>query len=461
MTDGDVSRSQHGQRKPFPTRHANHGSASAAEAPASTLSASGPGLTVPVTPALGVDSNSAQQATDLLGKLALNAWLQGIEPNRNVPRPEGFFDKIVETLWDADARTSEDIAEIVDPREVIFDSPAQRGFFTKQVYPAAVRQFGGQLASCASQQNKGESLTESLLQQQLQLFEKLGGIGTKPGKHDANVTVELMAELEALGLGELADECVPNGEATEKLATRADKLSKKSKRCPFVFQSLAPFLPAHARDGKIEMESDNEDDSETLKTMQKVMGVRKSSAQLNLLQTMQALLRYVLAGTVTKQFSLSAGLTHFAIIMRVASKAASEGKRHHVGVIYDQLARERWANMAFQAGSQQFDINGAMSKYDDQLYQEAVRISDKPVTKAPVRPLAAEVVPPPPKGNGKGRFPGVCNFCNKQGHRKADCYQWKAFQRSQGEGAPEENDNSAGTEPPRKKFKAPWPQKQK
>ena len=390
-----------------------------------------------------------QYDPDFAAKLALQAWLQSADPPRHVPRPLEFFDKIVENLWEADVRAASDIASL-EVGDVCFASATARGFFKLVAHPAACAAWPQSVVSQSLALQEPAGATVELLQQmqaqQFKMFSQLGAKQVAP-----TVSVDLQKALEELGLDGLAHDTKPHGEAVDKLAARADKLTKKQKQCNFVAQSVAPFLPPHARNGTVEAESDDEQESETVKALAKLHGVKKTKPTLSFAQTLEALFRYVLAGAATKQFSLADGLNHFGVVLRVAGQA----KRHSAAVAYDQRVREKWANLAFQAGSGSFDLSHAMSKLDDQVYKDVVEsdgasgsYSQNPHQAPPTR----SSVPKQTGGQGVGKvgkFTGTCNHCGKVGHRKLECY---AFLKEQGRGA-ERLDPGAGGEPDNKRRK--------
>jgi len=396
----------------------------------------------------------AQFDPDFTAKLAVNAWLMSVDPPRQVPRPEGFFDQIVDSLWDADVRAASDIASL-EARDPLLASAAARGFFLRVAHPAARAQYplAGQvigateelsLQAGAFDSNRTVELLQQMQAQQFKMFSQLGQKPVVPA-----VSVDLQKALEELGLQGLPLDMKPNGEAVDKLAARAEKLTKKLKKCNYVSQSVAPFLPPHARDGAVEAESGDEDESETLKTLAKLHGVKKSKPKLSFLQTLEALLRYTVAGAATKQFSLADGLAHLGVVLRVAGQA----KRHSAAVAYDQRVREKWANQAFQAGSEgTFDLAAAMGKLDDVVYKEVLEAdggqgySSQVAYQAPA-PKSSAPKQGSAKGAGKNKFTGTCNHCGKTGHRKAECFTFLA---EQSKGA---NRFEQGVEPDNKRRK--------
>ena len=103
------------------------------------------------------------------------------------------------------------------------------------------------------------------------------------------------------------------------------------------------------------------------------MNVKQSKHELNFLQCTAALDKYAVGGAAAKQFKLSSGLAHCAIVKHVANKAWQDGQRHQVAVKYDELIREKWASLAYQAGATGiFDIDEAMCNLDEKVYAAAL-----------------------------------------------------------------------------------------
>ena len=164
---------------------------------------------------------------------------------------------------------------------------------------------------------------------------------------------------------------------------------------------------------------ESEDESEPQKHLRKVMGVSKPKSTLTFLQCLEALHRYVVIASACKQFALASGMTHIMIVMKVASLHGQ-----HVAVAYDERAREKWASAAHYAGmSGRFSVDEAMCKLDEAVVALALAKGRAPAESLALGPAARQ---PASRAEGKGKekeFDGSCNFCGKQGHRKADCFQ--------------------------------------
>lgn len=396
-------------------------------------------------------SLTAQADESFAAKLSLRAFLESADPPREVARAGDFFTSIVDALWQEGVQVPADLASL-PAAGLAFANATQTGFFHTFVMPRAINMYGTPAATLPQPvlSASGPDL-QAVLQQmsasQFAMFERLATSGTK--KAEPVVSVDLAAGLKELGLESLPLESQPNGISTDKLMAKAEKLAK-SKRVPFVCVSLAMFLPPHARGSAVEVDSEEEEENPAIQTMQKVLGVHKPRRSTTFLQCLEALQRYIIAGAICKQFKYSSGLAHLAIVVQVATKAGKEGKRHSVAVAYDEKVREKWAETAYNAGQHgAFDIDAAMMVLDEKVYAEAMKTAPDP------KPHSTEERESG-KGGSKGKFLGVCNYCNKPGHRKIDCFQFKADQRKisnkrlnqeEGDGAPE------------KKFRPPWPKR--
>jgi hypothetical protein len=387
----------------------------------------------------------AVEARAKMAMLALTAWCQGLELQRIVTRPADFYQTLVEALWTAQVQTVEDLAALEDPIETQLisgtpPSPGLRGFFRK-AFASARDEYPQVVSAGAPTPNFNMSSSQDQLaqrqlevtEQQLKLFEQ---IGKKSAAVEPTPSVDMCVELTRLSLGNLPQDSMPCGESTDKLLGRAEKLAK-TKKFPFVNMKLTAFLPPHARDGFTANDSDDENESESFKAMQKVMGVKKKVSTLNFLQCMEALHRYVIAGAMCKQFSLATGLAHISNVMNAATKAGKERKRHAVAVTYDHMVREKLATAAYHAGrTGNFDIDIEMCKFDERIYKEALVAFEAPKA---IEKQNFERRPAEASGFGglKTKFTGTCNFRGKEGHRKIDCFKFKGQQKRKNGGEEE------------------------
>ena len=380
------------------------------------------------TMAIGVATADAEAAAmemaesiETAAKLALACWLKSVDPPRSVPRAGDFFDKLVKALWDSDVRSGEDLARLPVQELAIGGTPGQRTFVLI-AHTAALAYWPQNAAATLPTQHAlpvQSEADDNQLQSQLQLFERL--VANK--KPDPVVHVDMQTELEQLGMSGLADDFKPDGELTDKLMAQVEKLSR-TKKVPFVNVKLSNFVPHWAREPGATEEREEDEESETLRTLQRVMGVKQEKRTLTFLQCLQGLQRYIIAAASCKQFSLAAGWSYLGVVMQVATRAGAEGKRHTVAVIYDQLAREKWATAAYHAGmSGSFQLEDAMGTLDEKVYSSALRATEIPAM------LAKPQHSFPAKSRGKGaKFDGECRYCGKMGHRKIDCNKFKEDQ---------------------------------
>ena len=230
-----------------------------------------------------------------MARLALGLWLRAVWTDRAVPYPAAFYEKLVEICFSSDIYMAQDLSGL-DVGSMRLESPGQRKSLQAAVNKANL-EWPEQQTSPLVQTDTSSSGT-------LDLLERLR-------KPEPVVQIDLQEALTSLGLGNLAEECWPCGAATDKLCAAAEKL-KKSKKTPFVFVHLAAFLPAHARSSE-NKEDDEVPESETVRTLQKVMGVKKPKKTLAFLACLEALDRYVIAGAACKQFEFTSGLAHLAM----------------------------------------------------------------------------------------------------------------------------------------------------
>ena len=366
-------------------------------------------------------------ASEDSARLALQRWLQSVDPPRSIPRSSTFFSTMVQSLWTGDLHAPQDLAEYTeaDIAQLSIESPTARVFLRTVALPAARQQYGTSFPEQPALPPVLGMDQAALMQAQLAAFAQLGVMQQQQQPQGALATVDLHLdlheELDRLGLGGLPHESTPCGRAVDALHTKAEKLKKLGKRVPFVMVSLRTFLPPWARSsGHMGEEDEEQPDSETVKAMQKVMNIKKAKHELTFLQSMAALEVYAVAGAVAKQFLLSSGLAHCGVIKHVAHRAGVDGKRHVVAVAYDELVREKWASLAYQAGSAgTFDIDAAMSCLDESVYVAAA-------SRVMAKPAVVPAADSEKKGTGKGNQDLECHYCGRKGHKKSDCYKLKA-----------------------------------
>ena len=385
-------------------------------------------------------ANAADQPLDVdqetAGKAMMNIWLHTVGPDRQIPRPEAFYSQIVDLLWTSDLYSVADLGAVKDPVPIGGNSPGQRDFIYAAWYAAGGRPPAAPATRAVVDPFTMPEFDESSFShaQMLRTFAQFELLSQQKIEAAKVVpTLDYDKALNAIGLGKMPFECKPCPNATAKLHTMAEKL-KKTQKTPFVCAALRSFLPGLARQRGVR-EDDEEEESESMKAMQKMMGVKKAKLNLSFLQCLQALDSYALAGAMVEQFSLAAGLAYVRIIKQVGAKAVEDGKWHSVAVIYDELARKKWADRAQMAGlGGSFDLEEQMMSIDDKVYKEALGSS---------KTAAAEKDTVAASGSGYQRTWGartagasrntICHYCDQPGHVKIDCYKYKADQSKGGQ----------------------------
>jgi hypothetical protein len=243
----------------------------------------------------------------------------------------------------------------------------------------------------------------------------------------AVVSLDYDKALAAIGLEKMPFERRPCPVGTEKLHGIIEKM-RKTHNVPLVNASIKWFLPVHSRTPE-HKDAEDEDESESMKMMQKAMGVKRSKHALSFLHCLEALDCYIIAGAMLKQFDLASGLTHVAIIKEIAGRAVDDGRWHSVAVTYDELVRKKWADKAHMAGKGTFDVDAAMQEVDEKVYTQALGPAKGAAALASDTAGSSQAAY---TGKTASHMKGNCHYCQKPGHLKVDCLKMKADQRNGG-----------------------------
>ena len=219
----------------------------------------------------------------------------------------------------------------------------------------------------------------------------LGCLASVLKKEEVQVHVDIRHELKGTSYENIARECLPEGSATDKLATEIAKLKKKNIANPFVHVDLQKFLPAWASTKHDHDEQSDEDNppSKEVMAIAKQIGANPKPKKhyMNLYQWSVAFDAYTLAAQATGQLSLSASMAHRRMCMLVGVKAHLKGRKNHLGLLYDDLVRKDWSKRSQQNETLNLDVLSAT--LDEVILREAEARFDEEVKEGP-------------KGYGKG-----------------------------------------------------------
>ena len=219
----------------------------------------------------------------------------------------------------------------------------------------------------------------------------------------------------AMGLAGLSLEHWPKADLVDSLATELARLKAKGVERPFIYTDVAQFLPGWCPKSYQEDEQEGAEEVENMmgkgfRLMAERLGApKKVKHRLDVLRWSIAFDRFAIALAATGQLSYGKAMEHKALCQRVALEA-NEGRRHSLGVIYDEVARRAWEARARSGCA--FDIESVAGKMEEGLLHDAKRAYDTSGL--------------PSAGRSKGH-PGsagiVCHICGKSGHKANECWQ--------------------------------------
>ena len=210
-------------------------------------------------------------------------------------------------------------------------------------------------------------------------------------KQDKTLHVDMPSVLKKVSLDSLLDCSLPKGAQVDCLATEIDRLKQKGIASPYIFVDLKKYLPTWCDElNQAGESSDEEETSKAVQELARAMGAKpKEKRSLNLLQWGLAFDKYAIAATATNQMTFAATVAHKDICLQVAARAhLKQGRRHFLGVLYDQVCRKEWSEIAYASSS--FNVSDAATKSSDSLLQRAENLYDQQFAKGKS------------KGNGKG-----------------------------------------------------------
>ena len=207
-------------------------------------------------------------------------------------------------------------------------------------------------------------------------------------KDDKKVHVDMANELKDVSLDCLSASTLPKGAQVDALASEVERLKAKGVVAPFVHVELRKFLPSWCDELSSPGDSsDEEDQSKAVQDLARALGAKpKEKRRLSLLQWCLAFDKYAIAAAATKQLSFDAAMAHKEVCLQVASRAQLKHRRHILAVLYDDVCRKEWSELAY-AGS--LDVTKAAMKLDDNLLSRAETLHDQQLSKS--------------KGKGKGK----------------------------------------------------------
>ena len=235
-------------------------------------------------------------------------------------------------------------------------------------------------------------------------------------KETAFVHVNLAEKIKDISLKDLPQQHWPKGAAVDALATEVQVLkTKKNIPNPFVAVDLHKFLPYWITQGSngacADVEDDDKGDSALAQATSRLADAwgaphKVNKKRLDILSWQVAFDKYAVAAHSCNQWSFGASMAHKEICLRIAFRATKEGRRQWLGVVYDEIARDMWANRA-RSGDPTFDINQVCLQEDSDILAEAKFLFDQEAQPQKDRKAfdkGNHSFDPKGKGKGKGKY---------------------------------------------------------
>ena len=199
-------------------------------------------------------------------------------------------------------------------------------------------------------------------------------------KEDVNVHIDLPPAIAKCSLRDLPQYCYPKSVAVDYLATEASKLRKKGIESPFVYVDPRQFLPQRAEEQKGDDSSDDESaHAKVLHDIAKALGASDKPKRRTMPFHLWSVTfdKYALAADVPQQLPLASALCHKDICSQVAMQAHLKGRRHLLGVFYDEVCRKAWANSSRGSG---FVVSFAAARLAEAYLRVAEAMYDQTIS---------------------------------------------------------------------------------
>ena len=203
------------------------------------------------------------------------------------------------------------------------------------------------------------------------LQKALGGLLEEKKKEKEKPKLQLDKALGGLTLKHLDPVLWPKAAEGDELLVLVQKQKEKGVGQPFPYAELRKYLPTWCEAGRHTEESDDEP-TETAAHLAKALGVpaKRHKPHLTLLQWVAAYDRFAVASAAAGLWSYTDALKHKDNCLRLSEEAKDKGKSATVGLVYDELARKRWAEYAY-SGVEGFALGKACLAVDRDLAAQA------------------------------------------------------------------------------------------
>ena len=247
----------------------------------------------------------------------------------------------------------------------------------------------------AAQQATAESAAAGSSDSVSAFLQALQG-GRKPVAH-----VNIAAGLGRVSLADLPASCWPSPQLTDWVQSQVKAAEGRGIQKPFLYLPIKKFLPHYATD-KRQPSASEECVEERSFAEEIARGIcqardpdRKQGDLPSILQWCVAFDRWAIVAELTGQMAYAASMAHKEVVMQLALSARSNQRTAAIAVLYDELARRQWADLA--AGQDGFDAAKAALSQDSSIMLKTER-----EYLARGLPVLQDSALSQPKGKGKG-----------------------------------------------------------
>ena len=246
----------------------------------------------------------------------------------------------------------------------------------------------------------------------------------------SHVKVNVTERLAATTLSDLSEDLLPAGTLTDWLATEAQKERTKGVITPFIAASIKKWMPHWVPNVAAELKQEEAlndmSDAQLRATQQLAQQLGAAPPKKKKWIThMQWLCGFRMAAqsyNASGMWNFTSILAHEQICMQIAAEAELDNRQFWLAVIYDEMVREKWHDIAYSNRSD-FDVNVASTKLDEKVLASAQKEYD-----ATKRPQTLS------RHSNRQEAKNSCYLCGETGHMARDCPTGKGGKAAGGKG---------------------------